>query len=160
MVGPHASVFFHSTAELGEHHNGDFIRMPEAFEVFHKPAHRVGGVHEQTAVEIRLLHVRVERVALIRDVVQPRRHPGVDERRHSLEVAAQPAAHPVVHRCVIAGRGLANEVGAFGGVLGGGRKKLQHRVRCHSRPAESGKHLLLAVGAVAAETGRVVEDQR
>ena len=34
----------------------------DALEIFHEPAHRVGGVHQQTAVQIPLLHVGVERV--------------------------------------------------------------------------------------------------
>ena len=94
VIGPEASVLFDPPSELGEDHHGDFVGVPDAFEVFDEPAHRVGGVHEQPAVEIRLLHVRVERVALIGDVVQARRHPGVDERRDPLKVAAQPAAGP------------------------------------------------------------------
>ena len=117
VIGAEAAVLFDAASELGEDHHRDFVGAPDALEVFDEAAHGVGGVHEQPAVEIGLLHVRVERVALIGDVVQARRHPGGDERRDALEVAAQPAADPVVHRRAIARRRLAHEVGALGRVL-------------------------------------------
>jgi len=43
-----------------EHHHRDVVFATDAFDVFHEGAHRVGGVHEETAVQVRLLDVRVE----------------------------------------------------------------------------------------------------
>ena len=74
VIGAEAAVLFDAASELGEDHDGDFVRPADALEVLDESAHGVGGVHQQPAMEIGLLHVRVERVALIGDVVEARRH--------------------------------------------------------------------------------------
>ena len=75
MIGAETAVFFDAAAELREHEDCDAVRVADAFQILDEAARGVRGVHQQPAVEIGLLHVRVERVALIRHVVQTRRHP-------------------------------------------------------------------------------------
>ena len=160
MIRSKASVLFDATSELREDHHGDFVRVPDASEVLDEAADGVGRIHQQAAVQIRLLHVRIERVALIRHVVQPRRHPRGDERRDAPEVAAEAAALAVVHRRLIGGCRLPNEVGAVGGVLGRRLQKFQRRVRRRHRVAQPREHSLLFVITLTTEARRIVEDER
>ena len=160
VVGAEAAVLFDPASELGEDHHRHLVGAADPFDILHEPADRVGGVHEQPAVEIRLLHVGVERVAGVGDVVQPRRHAGRDEGCHPPEVAAEAAADAVVDRRLIAGGRLAHEVGALGRVLRRRGEEFQRRVRRRPRLAQLREHALLVVGALTPEARRVVEHER
>ena len=60
-------------------------------------------------MEVGLLHVRVERVARIGHIEQPRGDAGGDQRRHALEIAGQAAALSVVDGRAVTACRLAYE---------------------------------------------------
>ena len=65
MIGAETAVLLDPPPEFSEHQDGDIVCAADALEVFHESAHRVGRVHQQPAVDVRLRDVRVERVALM-----------------------------------------------------------------------------------------------
>jgi hypothetical protein len=66
VIGAEAPVLLHAPPELGEDHHRHVVSAAKAFDVVDEAADRVSGVHQETAVKIGLLHVRIEVVALIR----------------------------------------------------------------------------------------------
>ena len=160
VVGALAAVLFDAASEFGEHHHSDVLGAADPLEVLHEGADCVRGVHQQSGVDIGLVDVRVERVALVADVVEPRRHARGDEGSHLLEVAAERVADAVIDARLVAGRGSPHEIGASGRVLGGCRQKSERRIRRGLRAAERGQHLLLLLAAFAAEAARIVEYER
>ena len=110
VVRSETSVLLDPPPKFSEHHHRHIVGAPDALDVFQESVHSVGRVHQQPAVQVRLLHVGVERVAGIGDVIEARRHPGGNQRRDSLKVAAKPAANAVIHGRSIRRRRLAHEV--------------------------------------------------
>ena len=79
----------------------------------------VGGVHQQAAVEVGLVDVRVEGVASVADVIDSRRQVRGDERRHLAKIGSEPAADAVVNRRAVGRPGVAHQRAAFDRVFGG-----------------------------------------
>ena len=70
VIGSEAAVLLHAAAELGEDHHRDLVASPEPIDVLDESADRVGRVHQQSAMQVGLLDVRVEGVPRVGDVVQ------------------------------------------------------------------------------------------
>ena len=94
VIGAQAAILFHPPSKFREYHHGHIVCTSDAFHVFHEPAHAVCQYIQEPAMEVCLLHVRIERVAGIRDVVQTRPHSSSDERRDPLQIAANPPPIP------------------------------------------------------------------
>ena len=86
VVGAEAGVLFDAASELGEHHDGDVVGPADTFQVFDEATDRIGGIGQQTGVRVGLVHVGIERVALVADVVEPGWHVGVDEGGHAPQI--------------------------------------------------------------------------
>lgn len=80
MVGPEARILFDPATELGEHHDGNVIGPAHPLHVFDEPPDGIGRVGQQSRMGVGLMHVGVEGVPGIADVVQPCRDLRCDQR--------------------------------------------------------------------------------
>jgi hypothetical protein len=73
-------------AELRKDHHRHIVGAPMRSMSRIKPYTASGSIGEQAFMQIRLLHVGVERIVAIGNVVQTRRHAGVDQRGYLGEI--------------------------------------------------------------------------
>ena len=83
VIGAETGILLDPSTKFREHHDGHVARSPDPLQILDKSTDRVGGVGKQPRVRVRLVHVSVERIALIADVIQAGRHLSVDQGRHS-----------------------------------------------------------------------------
>ena len=98
MVGTLAGVFFDAPSELGKNHHCDISRSPDAPHVHHESPDRIGCVHQQTGVQVGLMHVRVKGVSAVGHVVHLGWQSGGDQGCHFAQITRQSSGDAVVDR--------------------------------------------------------------